>query len=74
MYGLAGNSKLCSEKELLRTHEIHLEKLLHAKAELNTKCDEIPNFLKNKIYLKEILKEKEMKNKYENYIKIIFSF
>ena len=68
MYRLAWNSILCSEKELLRIHKIHLKKLLHAKAVLNAKCDEIPNFLKNKIYLKEILKEKEMKNKYENYI------
>ena len=68
MYGLGGNSIICSEKELLRTHKIHLEKLLHTKPDLNTKGNEIPNFMKNKLYLKEIIKEKEMKNKYENFI------
>ena len=68
MWGLDGSNLLCSEKEMFRVHKIHLEKLLHMKPDLIIKSREIPYFMKNKLYLKEVNREKEMKQSHENLI------
>ena len=59
MWSLLFNNYPCNEKDILRTSQIHFEKLLKAKSIINNKVPKIPFFLKNKIYLKQFLKSNE---------------
>lgn len=68
MWGLDGSNLICSEKEMFHVHKIHLEKLLHMKPDLIIKSREIPYFMKNKLYLKEINRERAIKQNHENLI------
>ena len=75
MWSIINNNFICSEKELLRVNKIHLEKLLNMKSDLNTKGPVTPFFLKNKSYLREILRTRENKRNNDNNIifkKLIF--
>lgn len=67
MWNLINNNFICGEKELLRVNKIHLEKLLNIKSNLNNKAREVPFFLKNKSYLREIIRtERNKRNKDNN--------
>ena len=59
MWSLLFNNYPCNEKDILRTSQIHFEKLLKAKSIINNKVPKIPFFMKNKIYLKQFLKSNE---------------
>ena len=61
MWSLLINNYSCNEKDILRTSQIHFEKLLSAKSNINNKVPKIPIFMKNKIYLKQFIKAKERK-------------
>ena len=61
MWSLLINNYPCNEKDILRTSQIHFEKLLKAKSNINNKVPNIPFFMKNKIYLKQFLKANERK-------------
>ena len=68
MWNLLRNNYLCDEKELLRTSQIHLEKLLNTKSNISTKGPKTPLFLKNKSYLKELIRTKQRNIKINNNI------
>ena len=68
MWNTINNNFICSEKELLRVNKIHLEKLLNTKSELNSKASETPYFLKNKSYLREFIRARELKRNNDNNI------
>ena len=68
MWSIINNNFICSEKELFRVNKIHLEKLLNSKSNLNNKASETPYFLKNKSYLREIIRAKELKRNNDNNI------
>ena len=61
MWNLISNNFYCNEKEILRTSQIHLEKLLNIRANIDNKGPETPFFLRNKLHLKQNLKEKKRK-------------
>ena len=61
MWSLFINNYFCNEKDILRTSQIHFEKLLRTKSNINNKEPMIPLFLKNKLYLRQFLKAKERK-------------
>ena len=68
MWSLINNNFICSELELFRVNKIHLEKLLNMKSSLNNKGPETPYFLKNKSYLRELIRSNELKRNYANNI------
>lgn len=59
MWSLLNNNIYCAEKEQLRNNQIHFEKLLCTKARVNNKGNEMPFFLKNKSYLRELIRTRE---------------
>ena len=61
MWSLLFNNYFCNEKDILRTNQIHLEKLLNTKSNINDHGPLVPLFLKNKLYLRQLLKTKERK-------------
>lgn len=66
MWSLLNNNIYCAEKEQLKVNQIHFEKLLNTKARLNNKPSEIPFFLKNKSYLRELMRTRDSKINYIN--------
>ena len=66
MWSLLNNNIYCAEKEQLKVNQIHFEKLLNTKARLDNKPSEIPFFLKNKSYLKELIRTRDTKINYIN--------
>lgn len=68
MWNLLRNNYLCDEQEILRTSQIHLEKLLNTKSNISTKGPKTPLFLKNKSYLKELIRTKQRNIKINNNI------
>ncbi len=66
MWSLLINNYSCNENDILRTHQIHLEKLIKTKTNIDNKSPAIPTFLKNKIYLRHYIKAKERKIKIGN--------
>ena len=54
MWRLLNNNIYCAEMELLKTNQIHFEKLLCAKSKINTRAKKTPFFLINKSYLREL--------------------
>ena len=68
MWNLLSNNYICDEKALLRTSQIHLEKLIKAKTYINNKSPITPSFFKNQTTLKESIRKKERKIKIGNYI------
>ena len=66
MWSLLKSNIHCAEKEYLRNNQIHFENLLCTKARVDNKGIEIPNFLKNKSYLRELVRTRERKIKVIN--------
>ena len=59
MWNLLKNNFSCSEIEAFKENKIHLEKLISIKSNINNKANEVPLFLKNKTYLRELKRNKE---------------
>ena len=59
MWSFLKSSMSCSEKEELKQNQKHFEKLMCIKPSINNKGLEIPYFLKNKSYLRELKRERE---------------
>lgn len=66
MWNLLVNNYFCNEKDILRSSQIHFEKLLNTKSNINDKGPLIPLFLKNKLYLRQLLQAKARKLKNGN--------
>ena len=63
MWSLLNNNIYCAEKEKLKVNQIHFEKLLSSKSRIDNKPKEVPFFLKNKSYLRELIKTRDSKIK-----------
>ena len=63
MWSLLNNNPYCAEKEQLKVNQIHFEKLLGLKARIDNKPNEVPFFLKNKSYLRELIRTRNNKIK-----------
>ena len=59
MWNLLRNNHYCDEKEILRTSQIHLEKLLNTKSNIINNSPITPLFLKNKSYLRELVRTRQ---------------
>jgi len=68
MWNLINNNYICNEKDILRSHKIHLENLLNKKSCLNNKGPEIPYFLKNKLSLRELIRSNQSRINNDNHI------